>query len=138
MMALNGLPKSTEHGAKMSDLQTENDQLRFELAAMMAERSEMLRSIAMLMAQNAEYERKEQAGKPRPIQTGDRVKANDKAGFHKGAEGVVQFVEPLLDYEKTKVWVLRDRSSGPVYYMPYELDVLVKVEDAELDKKENG
>jgi hypothetical protein len=62
---------------------------------------------------------------PRQIQIGDRVKANAKASFHVGAEGVVQFVEP--SYEK--VWVLRDRSSSPVFYAPKELDVITKVGD---------
>lgn len=54
---------------------------------------------------------------PRGFVRGDRVFATHKAGFHKGAHGVVEFVEPT-----GKVWVLRDGASGPVYYMPDELD----------------
>lgn len=49
---------------------------------------------------------------------GDRVVANQTAGFHKGAHGTVEFVEP----SGQKVWVLRDHASTPVYYHPDELD----------------
>ena len=107
------------------------DALRADLAAMAVERAELLRVVGALMTQNAEYAKREQESKPRKIQVGDRVKANQTAGFHKGAEGVVQFVEPSYD----RVWVLRDRSSGPVFYHPSELDVLVRVEDVEMVKE---
>lgn len=56
---------------------------------------------------------------PRKIRRGDRVQANQSAGFHKGAIGTVEFVEPTY----TKVWVLRDGASTPVFYHPNELDV---------------
>lgn len=49
---------------------------------------------------------------------GDRVVANYTAGFHKGAHGVIEFVEPSYQ----RVWVLRDGSTTPVYYSPDELD----------------
>lgn len=105
--------------------------LKEDIAVMARERTDLLRTIGVLMAQNAEYARREEETKPRKIQIGDRVKANQTAGFHKGAEGVVQFVEP--SYEK--VWVLRDGSSGPVFYHPSELDVLVGVENVEMVKE---
>lgn len=53
-----------------------------------------------------------------PFVRGDRVVANQNAGFHKGAHGVVEFVEP----SGKKVWVLRDHATTPVYYHPDELD----------------
>lgn len=53
-----------------------------------------------------------------PFARGDRVVANQTAGFHKGAHGTVEFVEP----SGKKVWVLRDHASTPVYYHPDELD----------------
>jgi hypothetical protein len=51
---------------------------------------------------------------------GTRVRANSTAGFHKGATGTVEFVEP----SGQKIWVLRDGSSGPVFYIPSELDII--------------
>ena len=109
--------------------------LQQDAAALSADRTDLLNTVAVLMAKNAEYEREQAARAPRHIQIGDLVKANNDAGFHKGAEGVVQFVEPFADYDKAKVWVLRNGSSGPVFYLPYELDVLRKVEDVEMDKE---
>lgn len=55
---------------------------------------------------------------PRRYLRGDRVRATMNAGFHKGATGVVEFVEPAY----TRVWVLRDNSGTPVYYHPDELE----------------
>jgi hypothetical protein len=49
---------------------------------------------------------------------GDRVRATENAGFHRGAVGVVEFVEPSYQ----RVWVLRDRSGSPVCYAPNELE----------------
>lgn len=49
---------------------------------------------------------------------GDRVAVKYTAGFHKGAHGVIEFVEPTY----TRIWVLRDGSSTPVYYSPDELE----------------
>lgn len=49
---------------------------------------------------------------------GDRVRASENAGFHRGATGVVEFVEPSYK----RVWVLRDHSTSPVYYAPVELE----------------
>jgi len=48
---------------------------------------------------------------------GDRVRATNNAGFHKGAVGTVEFVEP----SGKKVWVKRDGSTNAVYYHPEEL-----------------
>lgn len=52
------------------------------------------------------------------LKRGDRVVANNTAGFNKGARGTVEFVEPSGE----RIWVLRDNSSGPVFYGPSELD----------------
>lgn len=120
--------------AQVLQLQTDFKRLEVLVLDLVTERSNMLRTIAALVAKNTELEDQLRAETPRKIQFGDRVRANNTAGFHRGAEGTVQFVEP--SYEK--VWVLRDHSSGPVFYFPNELDVLLKVEDANLDKKENG
>lgn len=95
------------------------------------ERSDMMKLIGQLATENAALKQDALNMEPRKIQIGDRVVANQTAGFHKGAEGVVQFVEP--NYEK--VWVLRDRSSGPVFYHPSELDVLVEVDNVEVAKE---
>lgn len=51
---------------------------------------------------------------------GDKVLANQKAGFNRGAVGVVKYVEPTGD----KIWVLRDGASGDVFYFHYELDLV--------------
>ena len=55
---------------------------------------------------------------PRRFLRGDRVRATMNAGFHKGACGVVEFVEPSYN----RVWVLRDHATTPVYYHPDELE----------------
>jgi hypothetical protein len=51
---------------------------------------------------------------------GTRVRANSTSHFSKGATGTVEFVEP----NGQKIWVLRDASSGPVFYTPSELDII--------------
>lgn len=130
MTELSGLLNVTGLGINMSECK-QCAKLRADIAAMAVERTEMSRLIGALIVQNNQLKEQAEARKPRKIAIGDRVKANDTAGFHKGAEGVVQFVEP--SYEK--VWVLRDGSSGPVFYHPSELDVLVKVEDVEVAKE---
>lgn len=50
---------------------------------------------------------------------GDRVRVTQSASFHKGAIGVVEFVQP-----SGKVWVLRDNSGSPVYYHADELELI--------------
>lgn len=62
----------------------------------------------------------------RPLRAGDRVRANQGAGFHRGARGVVDRVDPggLL-------WVIRDGASSPVFYHLHELDLeLTAAEEA--------
>lgn len=49
---------------------------------------------------------------------GDRVRANSNSGFHKGAVGTIEFVEP----SGRKVWVLRDGARCAVYFHPEELE----------------
>lgn len=58
--------------------------------------------------------------KSKDFKRGDRVYAGPNAGFNRGAEGTVEFVEPGGE----RIWVLRDGSSGPVYYAPHELEFL--------------
>lgn len=60
-------------------------------------------------------------GKYRKFEPGTRVRANQTAGFHRGAEGTVQFQEPGSHF---RVWVLRDKADSPVFYYPDELDLL--------------
>jgi hypothetical protein len=50
---------------------------------------------------------------------GTRVYANSSAGFHKGVEGVIEYVEPTGN-----CWVLRDGATTAVYYKQHELDIL--------------
>ena len=50
---------------------------------------------------------------------GDRVKVRMDAGFHKGATGEINFIEP-----NGKCWITRDNSGGPVYYHPEELELI--------------
>lgn len=52
---------------------------------------------------------------PHVFCVGDRVVSI--AGFHKGAMGVVKYIEP----NGQKIWVLRDGSNGDVWYSPREL-----------------
>jgi hypothetical protein len=53
----------------------------------------------------------------RPFEKGDRVVANQQAGFHKGAHGVIEYIAPNGDH-----WVLRDGAGKAVYYHAFELD----------------
>jgi hypothetical protein len=53
----------------------------------------------------------------RPFQVGDRVVANQQAGFHKGAHGVIEYMTPA-----GQIWVMRDGASSPVYWHAFELD----------------
>jgi hypothetical protein len=53
----------------------------------------------------------------RPFEKGDRVVANQQAGFHKGAHGVIEYITP-----SGEIWVLRDRAGSPVFYHAPELD----------------
>lgn len=94
-------------------------ELKQHVAALAAERTRLLKTVAALAHENAELQ-KQMPKEPRKIQTGDRVQATMNAGFHKGAKGTVRFVEP--SYEK--VWVLRDGASSPVFYHPDELVIL--------------
>ena len=52
------------------------------------------------------------------MKRGDRVRVVQTAGFHAGAHGIIEFVEPAY----TRIWVLRDGASSPVYYSPSELE----------------
>lgn len=53
----------------------------------------------------------------RPFEKGDRVVANQKAGFHRGAHGVIEYITP-----SSEIWVLRDGAGSAVYYHAIELD----------------
>jgi hypothetical protein len=53
------------------------------------------------------------------FRVGDRVQVKQTAGFHKGATGVIDFIEPL-----GKVWVTRDGAGSPVYYHNEELELI--------------
>lgn len=53
-----------------------------------------------------------------PFEEGERVVVKMNAGFHKGAHGVIKFVEP----SGNRVWVIRDGASTPVWYSPMELE----------------
>jgi NTP pyrophosphatase (non-canonical NTP hydrolase) len=50
---------------------------------------------------------------------GDRVKTTQAAGFHKGAEGVITYIEP-----SGKCWVRRDNSGSDVWYSADELALI--------------
>lgn len=50
---------------------------------------------------------------------GDRVQATDEAGFHKGAKGVITYIEPT-----GKCWVRRDGASSDIWYDKGELTLL--------------
>lgn len=52
------------------------------------------------------------------FQAGDKVRAKDTAGFHRGANGEVVFQEP----SGKRCWVLRDGASSPCFYYNYELE----------------
>ena len=53
------------------------------------------------------------------FRVGDRVEVKMTAGFHKGATGEINFIEPF-----GKCWVTRDNSGSPVYYDPEELELI--------------
>lgn len=55
---------------------------------------------------------------PKVWKVGERVKGNEKCGFHRSMHGVVVFCEP----SGNKVWVWRDGASSPCYFHSYELD----------------
>jgi hypothetical protein len=57
---------------------------------------------------------------PSWIQEGVRVEVTQSAGFNKGAKGVVKFVQPR-GTQTSKVWIIRDGASPPVWYWPREL-----------------
>lgn len=50
---------------------------------------------------------------------GDRVQATMEAGFHKGAKGVITYIEPT-----GKCWVRRDGASSDIWYDAGELELL--------------
>lgn len=57
------------------------------------------------------------------FKTDDRVVVNEKSGFHKGAKGIVMFVEPRAKFSNDgKIWVLRDGSAGPVWFFADEIN----------------
>jgi hypothetical protein len=61
---------------------------------------------------------------------GTRVRVLQTAGFHKGARGVVTRVQD------DKIWVKRDRSSEPVWYLAYELSLDHSLVEDTLEKAE--
>lgn len=81
-------------------------------------RQELLDKIELLEAEIETYKLKDDAVLT-TFKRGDRVQANLYAGFHKGAKGVVQYVEP-----SGKIWVLRDGASSDVFYHSVELDLI--------------
>ena len=54
---------------------------------------------------------------------GDRVLVKQTAGFHKGAVGTVEFVEP----SGKKVWVKRDGATNAAYFHIDELEPETKI-----------
>ena len=52
------------------------------------------------------------------MKRGDRVRIDLMAGYHAGAHGTVEFVEPSY----TRIWVLRDGASAPTQYSPSDLE----------------
>jgi hypothetical protein len=59
---------------------------------------------------------------------GDRVRATEKSGFHRGATGTVQFQKAgALD----RCWVLRDGAGGPCWFYNYELEPINHKEPVE-------
>ena len=55
------------------------------------------------------------------LRVGDRVLVKQTAGFHKGAKGVIQYIEP-----SGKCWVRRDHASSDVWYAPEELEKITE------------
>jgi len=51
------------------------------------------------------------------LRVGDRVKVI--AGFNVGACGEIQFIEP-----REKIWVLRDNTKSPMFYIRDELELI--------------
>jgi hypothetical protein len=101
------------------------------IASIRVERANLLNTVGALAVENDELKRELaafRAAAPRGFRVGDRVRANENAGFHQGAEGIIQFIEPSGG-NKPKIWVLRDRSESPVFYLSSELTLLKAVED---------
>lgn len=95
------------------------------VATLSQERSDLMASVGALAAENISLKQQLQhAPVVRRLKVGDRVQVNSMAGFHKGARGVVQFVEPSYD----NVWVLRDGASSPVSYHPSELNIIEDID----------
>lgn len=86
------------------------------------ERGELMKSVGVLIAENQKLQ--VQIAPQRSLQVGDRVRVKETAGFNRGATGVIQFIEPSGE----KVWVLRDRSTSPVWYAPIELELIEEEE----------
>lgn len=85
-------------------------------------RQELLDKIELLEAEIEVYKLKDnekEKGNTYVFKRGDRVQANQTAGFNKGAKGVVQYVEPC-----GKIWVLRDGASGDIFYHAEELELI--------------
>ncbi|WP_373034090.1 hypothetical protein [Sulfurovum sp.] len=91
-----------------------SDEFDAEKNLLIKELEDKARKYDMLVAKQ-EYELKKTKFK-----IGDKVRANQEAGFNRGATGVVKYVEPTGD----KIWVLRDGASGDVFYFHYELDLV--------------
>lgn len=79
-------------------------------------RQQMLEKIAYL---EAELENLRPKTVEKVFKRGDRVEVNNQSGFHRGAKGIVEFVEP-----SGKVWVLRDKCVSAVFFYPKELDLV--------------
>lgn len=54
------------------------------------------------------------------FKVGERVRVKADAGFNRGAEGIITYIEP----NRRKVWVRRDGASSDVYYSPDELTLI--------------
>jgi hypothetical protein len=67
-----------------------------------------------------EFRKRQYAAIPDPdwLAPGIRVRVNQTSGFHRGARGVVVFVEPT----GIRAWVLRDGDSSAKYFWRTELD----------------
>lgn len=57
---------------------------------------------------------------PKKITKGCRVKVTNNSGFHKGATGLVEFIEPCED---GKIWVLHDGADKPCWFRLEELEL---------------
>jgi ATP-dependent exoDNAse (exonuclease V) alpha subunit len=98
------------------------------VAILHKERTDLIKTVAELFNKNQEMYQQLSAleSKPRPFVVGDRVKVRKNAGFNRGAMGVIQFIEPT---DGGKVWVLRDRSSSPVWYTADELELIEELKN---------